>query len=94
MCRLGLPDAERFGEGVVLGEGGQPPCAHGRRVAAATTTRTGLTVHAELDTRNYPNGIKITDQQMEGLEQRTLRRHDLHGEWTYTLVPQRTHDPP
>ena len=61
---------------------------------AATTTGTGLTVHAELDTRNYPNGIKITDQQMEGLEQRALRRHDFHGEWNYTLVPQRTHDPP
>ena len=61
---------------------------------AATTTRTGLTVHAELDTRNYPNGIKITDQQMEGLERRALRRHDFHGEWNYTLVPQRTHDPP
>ena len=61
---------------------------------AATTTRAGLTVHAELDTRNYPKGIKITDQQMEGLEQRALRRHDFHGEWNYTLVPQHTHDPP
>jgi hypothetical protein len=30
---------------------------------AATTTRTGLAVYAELDTRNYPKGIKITDQQ-------------------------------
>src|SRR5262249_21692273 len=28
---------------------------------AATTTHTGLTVHAELDTRTYPKGIKITD---------------------------------
>jgi hypothetical protein len=61
---------------------------------AATTTRTGLTVHAELDTRDYPKGIKITDQQMEDLEQRALRRHDFHSEWNYTLVPQRTHDPP
>jgi hypothetical protein len=61
---------------------------------AATTTRAGLTVHAELDTRNYPKGIKITDQQMDGLEQRALRRHDFHGEWNYTLVPQRAHGPP
>ena len=61
---------------------------------AATTTRTGLTVRAELDTRNYPKGIKITDQQMEGLQQHALRRHDFHGEWNYTLVPPRTHDPP
>ena len=28
---------------------------------AATTTRTGLSVHAELDTASYPHGIKITD---------------------------------
>ncbi len=32
---------------------------------AATTTRTGLTVHAELDTGSYPTGIKIPDQQMK-----------------------------
>lgn len=54
---------------------------------AATTTRTGLTVTAELDTGSYPKGIKITDQQMKTLEQRALRRHDFHGEWNYTLIP-------
>lgn len=47
---------------------------------AATTTGTGLTVHAELDTSSYPKGIKITDQQMKDLEQHALRRHDFHGE--------------
>jgi len=31
---------------------------------AATTTRTGLTVTAELDTAEYPKGIKISDRQM------------------------------
>jgi transposase len=61
---------------------------------AATTTRTGLTVHAQLDTASYPNGIKITDQQMKDLEQHALRRHDFHGEWNYTLTPQRPHRPP
>jgi Rhodopirellula transposase DDE domain len=61
---------------------------------AATTARTKLTAHAELDTRNYPKGIEITDQQMEGLERRALGRHDFHCEWNYALVPQRTHDPP
>ena len=34
---------------------------------AATTTRTGLTVHAELDTSTYPTGIKIPDQEMKTL---------------------------
>jgi hypothetical protein len=55
---------------------------------AATTTRTGLTVQAQLDTTGYPKGIKISDRQMKELEnERRLRRHEFHGEWNYTLVP-------
>src|SRR5215469_1227048 len=51
---------------------------------AATTTRTGLRVHAELDTRRYPAGQVISDAQMAGLP---LARHDWHGEWNYTVRP-------
>jgi len=55
---------------------------------AATTTSTGLTVHAELDTATYPTGVKIPDHQMKALETSgTLIRHDWHGEWNYTLNP-------
>ena len=54
---------------------------------AATTTRTGLTVSAELDPGEYPKGIKISDRQMKDLEQRALRRHQFHGEWNYGLIP-------
>jgi len=54
---------------------------------AATTTRTGLKVHAELDTSTYPTGIKITDEQMAALP---IARHDFHGEWNYTLKPARS----
>ena len=55
---------------------------------AATTTSTGLSVHAELDTGTYPSGIKIPDKQMKALhEAGTLRRHDWHPEWNYTLEP-------
>ena len=32
---------------------------------AATTTRTGLTVDAQLDTGSYPKGIKIADHDMK-----------------------------
>ena len=53
---------------------------------AATTTRTGLTVTAELDTGSYAKGIKITDQQMRDLERTALRHHEFHGEWNYTLT--------
>jgi hypothetical protein len=54
---------------------------------AATTTRTGLIVSAELDSAAYPKGIKISDRQMKDLEQRALRRHQFHGEWNYRLIP-------
>lgn len=56
---------------------------------AATRTRSGLNVHAELDTGTYPTGVKISDQQMKALQDDgTLTRHDWHGEWNYTLHPK------
>jgi hypothetical protein len=51
---------------------------------AATTTRAGLRVRAELDTATYPPGAKISDEQMAALP---IRRHDWHGDWNYTLYP-------
>ena len=54
---------------------------------AATTTRTALTVSAELDSAAYPKGIKISDRQVKDLEQRALRRHQFHGEWNYRPIP-------
>ena len=53
----------------------------------ATTTRTGLKVHAELDNTIYPTGIKISDTQMAALP---ITRHDFHGEWNYTINPTKT----
>ena len=62
---------------------------------AATTTKTGLTVHAELDRATYPTGVKIPDQEMKDLEtKRILTRHDFHGEWNYTLHPEPRHAEP
>lgn len=52
---------------------------------AATTTRTGLTVHAELDTGTYQTGVRISDAQIAGLP---ISRDDWHGEWNYTLLPE------
>ena len=52
---------------------------------AATTTRTGLTVQAALDTEPYPKGIKITDEQMNALD---ITPHDFHGDWNYTINPR------
>ena len=58
---------------------------------AATTTRTGLRVHAELDTATYPLGVAISDEQMADLP---LRRHTWHGDWNYTLDPHQPPTPP
>jgi hypothetical protein len=55
---------------------------------AATTTRSGLRVHAELDTSSYPTGTRIPDAQMTALhETGALHTHEWHPEWNYTLNP-------
>jgi len=61
---------------------------------AATTTRTGLTVRAALDTSSYPTGIKISDKEMKHLEDTTITRHEFHGNWNYTIHPATRPDAP
>jgi len=52
---------------------------------AATTSKTGLEVKSALDRNAYPDGIKISDQQMAELR---LKRDKFHGDWNYTLSPR------
>ncbi len=52
---------------------------------AATTTRSGLSVHARLDERAYPKGIKITDAQLAAVN---LTGDPFHPEWNYTINPR------
>lgn len=54
---------------------------------AATTTRTGLRVHTELDDGIYPTGVKISDERMAALP---ITRHDWRDDWNYTLDPSQT----
>jgi len=58
---------------------------------AATTTRAGLTVHAELDPGTYPVGVAVTSDDMNAL---ALTPHHWHGDWNYTLGPRRAPAPP
>jgi hypothetical protein len=51
---------------------------------AATRTRSGLRVQAELDQRSYPLGVRVSDRELAAVP---LRRHDWHGEWNYTVLP-------
>lgn len=53
----------------------------------ATTTRTGLTVHAESDPNAYRRGIKVTDEEMAVIRPQ-LKPHTFHGEWKYTIRPR------
>src|SRR3954447_5212117 len=65
---------------------GRPLTSHQVVVAtiAATRTRTGLRVHAELDTGAYPLGIAATREQLESLP---IRAHSRHGQWNYPIAP-------
>ena len=56
------------------------------RLIGATTTETGLKVTCEIDGGLYPKGIKVSDEEMETLN---ITRADFHGEWNYTISPQR-----
>ena len=49
-----------------------------------TRTATGLTVHAALDTKAYPTGLKVTAAQYASIN---LDRADFHGDWNYTITP-------
>jgi len=51
---------------------------------SATTTKTGLTVHCELDTGQYPSGIVVSDADMAAIN---IKRAQFHGEWNYTISP-------
>ena len=54
---------------------------------ASTTTRTGLTVRCALDTRDYPRGIKVSDEEMDALN---IQGDAFHPEWNYTISPKPT----
>lgn len=52
---------------------------------AATTTGAGLTIHSDLDENTYPLGVKVSDEQIQGL---AIRRDVFHGEWNYSFMPR------
>ena len=52
---------------------------------AATTTETGLEVHAWLDENTYEKGREVSDEE---LAECTIKRHAYHGEWNYEIHPR------
>ena len=51
---------------------------------AATTTKTGLRVESHVDTRVYPKGRRVSDDQLARVY---LEPNAFHGEWNYTIHP-------
>ncbi len=51
---------------------------------ASTKTEAGLRVRCELDKRNYPKGVKVTDDQMAEIK---IKPNAFHGDWNYTIRP-------
>jgi len=52
---------------------------------AATTTKMGLKVRCELDTKTYAKGIKVSDAEMATLN---IKGDAFHPEWNYTISPR------
>jgi transposase len=52
---------------------------------AATTTRKGLRVRAELDPGRYPAGVKVLNKELDEVR---IERDRFHGEWNYTIRPR------
>src|SRR6266496_3139313 len=55
------------------------------QLIAATTTEAGLTVQCQLDTKSYPAGRKVSEEEMATL---SIQPDSFHGEWNYTILPR------
>jgi len=66
---------------------GKPLISHAVIVnlIGATTSRTGLRVHARLDADTYPKKIEVSDAEMAAIN---LCPDEFHPEWNYTIKPQ------
>ena len=53
----------------------------------ATTTATGLEIHAWLDAGTYEKGQKVSDEELAACN---IKRHQFHGEWNYEIHPHKT----
>jgi hypothetical protein len=56
-----------------------------RQYIADTTTQTGLRVRAELVTKTYEKGVKITDAELATLN---IHTHTICPQWNYTIYPR------
>lgn len=53
---------------------------------AAVKTKTGLYVKSKLDENIYIKGKTISKKELQEIN---LKKHKLHGEWNYTIMPKK-----
>jgi hypothetical protein len=54
------------------------------QLIGSVRTKTGLVVKAKLDTREYPTGVEVSDDEMDGLD---ITHDRFHGDWNYSFSP-------
>ncbi len=66
---------------------GRPLVSRGVVVSliGSTKTKAGLRIRAELDTKAYPLGIKVSDEELAAVQ---LTKDKFHGEWNYEIAPR------
>jgi hypothetical protein len=55
------------------------------QLIAATNTRAGLNVKAEVDHASYPAGVKVSNAEMHKIN---IVPNEFRGEWNYTISPR------
>lgn len=57
-----------------------------KKLVAQRESKAGLTVACQLDTADYPKGIKVSDAEMDTL---AITGAEFHPEWNYTFLPRK-----
>ena len=52
---------------------------------ANTRTKTGLKVHAVLDSNKYPTGTVVSEEELKDIN---IKRADFRGDWNYVISPK------
>jgi hypothetical protein len=55
----------------------------------ATKTKTGLSVDCVVDDGVYEKGVEVTDEEFKAIK---IKLHKFHGEWNYTILPQKKNE--
>jgi hypothetical protein len=55
----------------------------------STKTKTGLSVDCVVDGGVYEKGVEVSDEEFKAIK---IKPHKFHGEWNYTILPQKKSD--